>query len=252
MADASNWTRLHSHVQRAAAVLRSSRSTLRNSVSSHVLPATLAFQALETFCVNVVKDNGPNVNQLFLGSLDGDMILSARLRADASGGGGGSRKKKRGRDDAHERAAAACAKLMRIAKAAEPPLRERNERQIQLAQEVMEKLLRTVKGPQDEEMFESCGVSQATVKTVNASAASDVPSMPARPRIIIACRLSAGLALPLNALREALGQCFQDGMITTRPETLGPDYQLPLTEQGRAAEQSGQRSMLLFAAVPYL
>ena len=241
-------TRVHAHVTRAAEILRATGSTLRNSVSSHVLPNTLAFPALETFCVNVTKEGGPRPEQLYLGSLDGNIVISARLRG-SSASGGGSRKKKRGRDDAGDRASAACAKLVRMARAQEGAARERLERQVATAQQTIEQLLRNVKGPNDEECFESCGVSMAASVTTQASVAAPTTT-PARPRLIVACRLSAGVALPLHALREALGACFRDGMLTTRPETLGPDYQLPLTEQGEATEGQGQRSMLLFAAVP--
>ena len=53
-----------------------------------------------------------------------------------------------------------------------------------------------------------------------------------------------------RVLRRALGPCFGDGMVTTKPELLGEAYRLPLSAAGQAIESQGQRSLLLFAAVP--
>lgn len=239
---------MHKHLVAAAHILRAQSSQLRNSVSSHVVPNTVAFSAIETFCVNAVKDGGPDAAQLFIGSLDGYIVVSARLRAQ-TGASHRPNKKKRARDDAEDRAHSACEKLLRHARSLEGEKCDRMVKQILTAQQTIEQLLRSVKGPNDEECFESCGVSMAATATTQASSNAP-PAMPSRPRLIIACRLSAGVALPLYALRKALGCCFKDGMITTRPESIGPDYQLPLTEHGTVTEQQGQRSMLLFAAVP--
>ena len=52
------------------------------------------------------------------------------------------------------------------------------------------------------------------------------------------------------ALCAHLSDMGVDGMMTTNPETLGPEYRLPLSELGRAAEGAGQHSILLFSAVP--
>ena len=60
------------------------------------------------------------------------------------------------------------------------------------------------------------------------------------------------MPLPLVVLRRALGECFSDGMVTTKPELLGEAYRLPLSAAGQAIESQGQRSLLLFAAVPVL
>ena len=119
---------------------------------------------------------------------------------------------------------------------------------------MIEELLRNVRGPQREEVFEACGLSLAPPPSPTAAAtngaANGAATTNARPRRRLACRLAAGVPLPLALLRTALGPCFRDGMLTTRPETLGPEYQLPLSAAGNAIEAAGQRSILLFAAVP--
>lgn len=243
--------RTHETLTEAARAMRTIESTLRNAVSSHRVSNPLSFNCLDAFIVAATQTHkAVPASSLFLGSLDGEMKVSARLRRgpDTQHSSG----KKRTRDDCAERARATCTKIHNIVSVSEEP--ERNKAQVTLAQDTVEKLLRNVKGPGGEEVFESCGVSLANVQAWTASASA--PAQPAvgtpahRPRMIIACRLAAGVALPLSAMKEALGECFRDGMITTRPESLGPDYQLPLTEHGQAVECRGQRSMLLFAAVP--
>ena len=245
----SEYTRTHQGIVDAARTLHATESTLRNAVSSHKINTPVTFQSLDSFVTATTQLSGQvKPSQLFLGSLDGDMFVSVRLRpaaptASASG-------KKRTRDDCAERAKAACSKLHTMVSKSNDP--ERNAKQVAYAQATIEQLLRNIKGPGGEEVFESCGVSMANVQDVQASvAASPTPAFTAmrRPKLIIACRLSAGIPLPLVALREALGDSFRDGMITTKPESLGPAYRLPLTEQGTIVERSGQRSMLLFAAV---
>ena len=230
---------VHDHLSRAASILKGCGSTLRNAVSSHKLKNPISFQALDTFCLNATKQGGCTASQLYLESLDGEPVISARLCADPEPAVA-QKSKKRGRDDAAERAEAACSKLKRISTT--------SKSQVALAQKTIEQLLRSIRGPRGEEVFEACGVSLAPVKSVNASANS-TPSAE-RPKMIVACRLSAGVPIALKPLRAALGECFRDGMITTAPGTLGPEYQLPLSDTGRAIEGQGQRSMLLFAAVP--
>ena len=65
-----------------------------------------------------------------------------------------------------------------------------------------------------------------------------MPSVSSRPKLIVACRLSAGIAVPVYALRSALSTtgAFPDGMMTTNPDSLGPEYRLPLSGLGKAAE----------------
>lgn len=229
----------HTQLVSAGSLLRIQSSQLRNAVSSHRLPNPVSFAALDGFITTAEKVLGPNTeHRLFMGSIEGLPVVSARLRAvsEPSVHGG---KKKRARDDAHERAEAACAKLRKHG----------DKAHIARAQDTIERLLRTVKGPAGEEVFESCGVSLAATATHNASVSSPLVAK-ARPKVIVAARLAAGVALPLAVMKKALGECFGDGMITTNPETLGPEYQLPLSAAGKAVEASGQRSLLLFAAVP--
>ena len=107
---------VHVHLTKAATILHGTDPTLRNSVSSHKVKNPISFQALDTFCVNATKPGGAQASQLFIASLDGGPVISARLKAMPESSVSGGKKKKRGRDDAAERAEATCIKLKRMSK----------------------------------------------------------------------------------------------------------------------------------------
>lgn len=72
----------------------------------------------------------------------------------------------------------------------------------------------------------------------------------ARDSLVIAARISSGVAVRLSDVAEAL-QSFQDGMMTTSAKLQG-DIRLPLTEASKAASECGARSVVLFAGVPHV
>ena len=90
------------HLSRAAHILQGSDPALRNNVSSHKVKNPISFQALDTFCINATKPGGAAASQLYLASLDGGPVISARLRVEPDSAVRGGGKKKRGRDDAAE------------------------------------------------------------------------------------------------------------------------------------------------------
>ena len=234
----------HERVTAACARLRPTSSALRNGISSHKVASPAAFQALDAFTTQTLAalGGGDGIDRIFVGSIDGELLVSARLRGGGEQGTGEAptptRSKKRGRDDSTERADRAVAAI-RKRSAHDAPVAAA----IALARERIEALLRDFKGVGGEEIVESCGLSLAPT---NGEGGRE------RPKLIIACRLSAGVPLPLVVLRRALGECFSDGMVTTKPELLGEAYRLPLSAAGQAIESQGQRSLLLFAAVPVL
>jgi len=237
----------------AAATLRATRPTLRNGVSAHRCPGNLAFNALRAFMQRAKQALGATRHTLYIGSIDGEIIVSARMRATCTPtADGGKRKAKRGRDDCAERAEQAVASIRKRVRASTEPSAPAQLAAVERARGTIEALLRDVKGPRDEALFESCGLSLSSAPASGGAATAPIASggACARPRLIIACRLSAGVPLPLGALEAALGESFDDGMLTAKPETLDAAYQLPLTAAGRAVEAGGQRSLLLFAAVP--
>ena len=245
---------VHARIVAAAQTLQPTKSRLRNGISSHRVGGPVAFPVLDSFTERATAALASDPERrLFLGSVDGDLYVSVQVRAradaDADADAGSEPKRKRQRDDCAERAENAVADIRKRVRA--NPLNCAMLAAVDVARDVIEQLLRTVKGAHREEVVESCGLSMAAGPHSSASSAgSGGGGSSERPRLIIAARLSAGVPMPLLALKRALGPCFKDGMVTTQPESLGPAYQLPLSAAGKAVEQAGQRSLLLFAAVP--
>ncbi len=225
-------------------------SRLRNGVSSHNFADTVSFPVLDAFVTRVAQTTPQRRDPLrcYMGSIDGHLVVSVRVRPPSSSlAAEPTARRKRGRDDCGDRAETTVSKLRTTLRTTQPG-NTAALAQLTNAKDTVERLLRNVRGTDGEDPFESCAISFAQSQQQQASTAA--ASSTTRPRLIVACRLSAGVALSLSALRDALGACFRDGMITTKPESLGAAYQLPLRATGHVVEESGQRSMLLFAAVP--
>ena len=225
--------------------------TLRNGISAHACQSPVAFDTLQKFIKSVVKITGRcDEFGIFVGSIGGNVVLSARLQHSPSDSTSTAalappnRKRRRGVEDERVGAAIAAArsKLPKrnggdgATEPADPPA-------MQLAAKVLRNILEPGLALRDENVIESCGVSVSS-----RGAKPTGPTQP--PPLIIAARLSAGVGISLPKLQSRLGTCFGDGMITTDPNIVGEDYKLPLSKLGAVIEATGQRSLLLFAGVP--
>jgi len=237
---------LHSQVTRHSGLLSTARSALANCISAHYIRTSLSFAQLERFLENTAQ-NVPEKSKFNLGTLGDELVISINLRASSAPPPARSGKK-RVYDDSGDRAKAAV-DAARKRLMSDPSI---TESMLKVAEKQIERMFRDVKGSNGELVFESLGLSVTPTTVVTASASSGTPSASTRPKLIVACRLSAGIAVPIYTLRAALGAdgAFPDGMMTTNPESLGPEYRLPLSELGKAAEGNGQRSILMFSAVP--
>ena len=229
----------------AVAQLGATSCTLRNGISSHVIRDPVSLQSVQAFCTRVLANTNLRRAQIFVSSLDGSMHVSVHIRApdatdalvrkrsrDGDGDGDGDRDRA---TRAVERAQEGVAQHARI-----------SVETLAVAHGVIGELLRTVKGTRREDPFESCGlhIARRSLDTTRASAVH------ATPRLVIGCRMSAGIAVPLGALCTALGPCVADGMLTTKAASIGADYQLPESAESNVATSYGQSSLLLFAAMP--
>ncbi|MGZ0214061.1 MAG: hypothetical protein ACKVI4_16415, partial [Actinomycetales bacterium] len=99
--------RAHLTVSAAAALMRPTMSRLRNGISSHSVPGSVSFGLLESFIQQARGALHPHPEErLFLGSIDGDVYMSAHVRAreglgdaGAAASAGAGSKRKRRRDD---------------------------------------------------------------------------------------------------------------------------------------------------------
>ena len=115
-----------------------------------------------------------------------------------------------------------------------------NEKELDAAREVLEKLLGRLTGPDGERAIQSYGLFAKKL-------AADDP----RPRTLIAARLNANAPVRIGELKTALGSCWQDGAITVN-DTLDDvsSVSLPLTPEGEAARSFGNAPLLLVTRVP--
>ena len=245
----------HKRVCSAASKLRCVRSTLRNAVSSHEVKTPVTFQDLSAFIEAATSEidgtSTVDASQLYFGSLDGEMLVSARLRAaatPASDGVGATEdsveppQKKRKRADSASIRAREAIRTVR-SKLVELPA-ELSENTLLSAETAMENLFRAMRGGRGEELVESCALS------FQSSPPASSKDRPRRPPLVIICRFSAGISLSLDDLKTALGPCFADGMLTAHTETLEAAFRLPLTKLSHEVESRGQNGLTLFATVP--
>ena len=250
---------LHSSISSHANILNATSSKLSRCISIHSAGTLLSFSQLDKFlneCVRVF----PNKSCYNIGALVGDIVVSINLQSNSDTTNAASTKK-RGYDDSHDRARESVnAARLRLQKTKSATV---DDDHLNMAEDVIANMFRHIKGFNGELVIESLGLSvspnkmfkntnASTTTSSTTSTAQPPPNFSTRPQLIIACRLSGGVAIPLSTLKRVLSQneAFFDGMITTNVDSLGPEYRLPMSELGKEAESKGQKSMLLFVAVP--
>ena len=263
----------HASICEHAPILSTSSSKLSNAVSVHFCGNPLSLAQLGKFAdeaVKIVKTK----RSFNLGVLSGDMVVSVNLKPpilDSASQPASKRKRKAG-DDSYDRAKAAVDEAKRILDRRCAPSDATSDslrRHLEYAQSVLERIFRDLRGANDEVVLESLGLSIAPTSPTSPTSpapsshstsssektepqSSSSSSSSSRPRVIVACRLSGGVAIPVYLLRSVLGANgkFFDGLITTKVDSLGPEYRLPLSQLGKVAEAKGQHSALLFVGIP--
>ena len=226
----------HETIARAAAAQSAQRSTFNNGVSVHKMAQSVSFANLRAI---MTAANG-NEQRTFVGTVDGAIVVSVNFnyaQAPPPPSAGGSRKRKK---DPHEEGVDAAGDRVRRGLTNASDL---SDDMIESAKAALLAMLRNLRGANGEVAVESWGLSYKKPEARNASAS--------RPRLILSARLTPGVAVPLPSLFQALGvRCTGDGMLTTQDSTsLANGFDLPLSEQARAAETHGQRALTLFATV---
>lgn len=256
----------HDAITEHAGVIGASRSKLARCVSMHFACNPVSFHQIGKFLDQSIKVFR-NKRHYNMGTLSGEIIVSVNLANSVSQPDTTSTlKSKRSFDDSHERAKQAVDQARKILKrgaygSASVPV---DEEHLTYAQGVIERMFRDLRGSNGELVLESLGLSitpssvmRTNTSNFNPQPNSSPPMSPTnfstRPQFILACRLSGGVAVPLYMLKSILstrdGTLF-DGLVTTKVDSLGPEYRLPLSQLGSCAASKGQQSFLLFAAIP--
>jgi hypothetical protein len=250
-------------------------STLRNGISSHRLKSPVSFAMLNRFVESVAVDRR---DRAYVGSIDGEVVVSAQLGAAPNGAAPAApagaapaaapARGKRKRHDATSAASEAADQAVSTVRAARrrtdaaatpsaptaaPAI---SDAAYDVARSTIERVVDTLRGASGESVLESVGLSQQRASTTGASGggsgggggggAGPGPG----ERLVVALRLTAGVAVPICALKRAMGPCFDDGLLTTQRDGMADGYQLPITAQGRVVEEEGQRTLVALGSVP--
>lgn len=193
-----------------------------------------AFQKIASACNNGTKS--------LLASVQGEIVLSINTSySEPSAADAGRKGKKRSRDTGVEEAERAVQKVRRSGKDSGMVA----DASYGAATAIVAGMLK-LKGPHAENVVESWAVS---LRTAGQWAANTSPG--GAPKLVIAMRIAAGVPLSMGRLCHALRLC-RDGMVTVAVEKISGDFNLPMSDQATAAEDSGQKSMLILATVPQL
>ena len=237
MAVCEKTAEVHIALQQSASALKVVQSKMASRISVHTMPETTTFGSL--FGFQKIARQLSHETKSFIGSIAGNIVLSVNTAHATTAGT--SRKKKRGRDTAAEEADRAVRKVERSGVDADKV----SAATFNAARACLTEMLRT-RGANNESVIESWAVSLRVPGAWGSTSNGEgVPS------VVVGFRLAAGVAIPLGKLCAALRTC-RDGLATTSAERINADFNLPLSDQGSAAQESGQKSILLLASVPHL
>ena len=225
--------RTHAALERAArGCVPTVTSTLQNGVSVHRFGESVSFSTLRALLLAADAD----VLKLHAGVVDGSVVVSLNFAhtPTAAHDDAAPARRKRGRDPVEEEADA---NLRRVRARAEGHGAAIDDAQAAAAQRAVVALQARFRGALREKTLESWGIHPGT--------------RPGAPSLILSALFTPGVALPVAALRRALGTaCFDDGMLTVRdPEKYSSEYRLPLSESARLVTAHGARPLALFATV---
>lgn len=227
----SDWKEPHEVLAAVAKAQNCASSTLTGSVSRHELAETASFANLEA--IRVAADAAP----CFVGTAAKALVISAHLEppkgaADESDLPPKKRRRTYASEDEAERVTGARARLAKV-------LPDLPAAELDIAELALIKLVNKLRGSGGEVCVQSYALLAKKL------AVSDP-----RARVVIAARLNAGVAMPVALLKACLGECWKDGLITTRDTLHGiSEVDLPYSTEAHAAIAFGNAPLLLVTSV---
>lgn len=218
----------HALLARAVATLgggddAEGRATLSAGRSSHRIPGTVSFRQLRSLH-EATKQSGFVVD--YVGGVGKHLHFTAQQSPPAT-----NSKAKRGREDEHEERVDAFLKPLKDRLT--PDAREH-------ARCLLVRLSRDLRGSKNEPVLQNYGLS---TRKLNAS--------DAEPRVVIFARLHSGVAVGLSKLKAVMGDCWEDGVLTTAEEASGVELgDLPYSDEAAAGIELGNRPLLLVTPLP--
>lgn len=212
---------------------------VNDSVSRHELPSSVSFQNLAILHAAVKESNKLVPQYDFVASVGTSIVFSSKFGFALTSHDAPmiekSRKRKRTlRDEQEDRAIESRKRLEKLVGDAIP------KTELDVAQNVLVDVLTELRGPSSELVVQSFALLSKKLQ-----------SSDDRPKVVLALRLNAGVPIPLVRLKQLLGPCWTDGVVSTDETVQGvSDRELPLSDEGKAAQELGNAPLLLVTSVP--
>ena len=266
---------IHAALEATALAVGAKASVRRGGVTSHTLPDTCSFDALdqlqaawgaalaEPVHVSDAVGSAPFGGLARIGEVRGRLVYAGTMVAPTQEH---DRRAKRARvheqlkaDGGHAAASAAISGAQQRGKRKRDDselcvvdriqrmldqLRERkasSDAELKVAEEVLTRAHYELRGAQDETAVESVGIF---AKRLSTGATAE--------RLVLAIRMLPGVAVALRDLRHVLGACWSDGLFSVEEEVMSVKRSdLPRTSEGSLAADFGMAPMMVVTAVPH-
>ena len=217
-------------------------SAFENGVSMHTLPATVSFANLAKLHRAAVEQGKRTPQTDYLATTGSELVFSSNFNRvpgmlqAADGAVASSKHRKRRRDDREDQAERVEQARNRLSKC----IPDLPASELDAARTVLVNLVNELRGASNEVVVQSFAL---LAKKLHAS--------DAKPRVLIAVRLNAGIAVPLALLKRCLGPCWSDGAVTTEDSVSSvSDTDMPLSEEARAARDFGNLPLMVVTSAP--
>lgn len=232
----------HAELCNTANDVNCTASAFQNGVSMHTLPATVSFANLGKLHRAAVEQGKCAPQTDFLATAGSDLVFSCNFNRvsttlqGAERGVASSRNRKRCRDDREDQAQRVEQARNRLSKCV-PDL---PASELDVARTVLVNLVNELRGASSEVVVQSFALL-----------GKKLHSSDTRPRVLIAVRLNAGIAVSLALLKRCLGPCWCDGAVTTEDSVSNvSDADMPLSEEARAARDFGNLPLMVVTSAP--
>ena len=221
---------IHQRLCRQTVQLNSKRNFVRNRTSVHVVSDTLTLRTVTAFYQVAVSERLQGGS--YIGSMDGEMVLSINTERKAAPPAADAPKKRKREGEEENQAERAVQKVKRVASDVF------SEDIYKHAKEAIVSLLK-IRGPLGENVLESWSLSARTPGQWGANRTS---------ALIISFRISAGVAVSLQSLTEAT-KGLSDGLVTIEESQVPEEFRLPQSEQGHESSSHGTKSLSVYVTV---
>ena len=230
---------LHRVMCAAARDVHCRASTFENDVSVHTLPPTVSFADLAALH-RTAGECGKRAPQTdYLATCGSDLVFSCNFREAPARKDEAEllqKHRKRRRDDREDQTARIDGARDRLAKC----MSELPTGELDVARNVLVNLVNDLRGVSNEIIVQSFALLGKKLHNTDD-----------KPRVLIAVRLNAGVAVPIALLKRCLGPCWCDGAITTENSVSNvSDADMPLSEEARASRAFGNVPVMIVTSAP--